>query len=602
MKNAVKFISVVITTMLLIGAIGIFPVSALPETRIYVDPPSYEATAINEEFTIDIILADVADLYGWEVKLFWDNSLLECIAEVYPILPSGLHWESPNSLLLGPGIEQEFNATHGRWYHGLSALPMASPYPTSFTGTIKLGTLTFKVIKAATEQTGDLSCALSLFETKLADSAATPIPHTLEHGFYTFPYVPAPPVPGPWLKVNPPYLKATTLGEEKTYNIGINEVDIQHRLVGVEFKVRFDATLLNVVEAVEGTFMKDPAWALNGTQFVGPIIEEDAEGWFVLIGILLLPHEKGNWTAFPEGSGVLASITFSAIYFDPTGQSLKSDIILDDVKMANDQAQKILPQKPAENGVYEAALRVFQGLVDIYTEWSLVYPGNDPDWGGKGENMPSDGFPPQAQVTLFVEVTYKGDVVPGKPVSIMVYDLSGNLVFARTTPTNELGIANMSFRIPQDKSIFGTWTAVAVAEIAENQVEDSVQFEVGYIVNTSLPTIEGVQCKGDSVVLTIEYDSIMLYQSVNATFEFVLYDDLGFPVVKGSVPATVAPSGNPPIEFTITIPKWAFSGTATLYANVFYDLKTYNVETEQFPTVKFYGEEASTTFEIKYCG
>jgi hypothetical protein len=75
--------------------------------------------------------------------------------------------------------------------------------------------------------------------------------------------------------VKPPSLRATSLGEEKTYDIEINEVDVQHRLVGVEFKVRFDKTLLGVVGAVEGSFMKDPAWALNGTQFVGPIVEED---------------------------------------------------------------------------------------------------------------------------------------------------------------------------------------------------------------------------------------------------------------------------------------------------------------------------------------
>jgi hypothetical protein len=103
-------------------------------------------------------------------------------------------------------------------------------------------------------------------------------------------------------------------------------------------------------------------------------------------------------------------------------------------------------------------------------------------------------------------------------------------------------------------------------------------------------------------VFTINYDSIMLYQSVNATFEFVLYDDLGFPVFKGSVPGTVAPSDNEPMEFTVTIPKWAFSGTATLYGNVFYELKIYNVETGAFPIATFYGKEASTAFEIAYCG
>jgi len=37
--------------------------------------------AVGQQFTINITLENVADLYGWEVKLFWDNSLLNCTAE-----------------------------------------------------------------------------------------------------------------------------------------------------------------------------------------------------------------------------------------------------------------------------------------------------------------------------------------------------------------------------------------------------------------------------------------------------------------------------------------------------------------------------------------
>ena len=129
--------------------------------------------AIGQQFTIDITLYNVVDLYGWEVKLFWDNSLLNCTAEEFPILPEGLNWETPNSIALGPGIEQNFNATHGRWFHGLSALPVTQPWPESFNGTMNLVVLTFNVM--------DLGVTtLDLRETKLADPDAKAITHSAE--------------------------------------------------------------------------------------------------------------------------------------------------------------------------------------------------------------------------------------------------------------------------------------------------------------------------------------------------------------------------------------------------------------------------------------
>ena len=283
--------------------------------------------SLGQEFTINITLYDVADLYGWEFKLFWDNSLLNCTAEEYPILPPGLHWESPNSLLLGPGIEQEFNATHGRWYHGLSALPMASPFPESFTGTIKLVTLTFEVIY---QPPLNGSCVLDLFDTKVSDSNAVSIDHEDVDGYYEILSPSAPPTPEPKLEIKPESVNTFT---DNVFDIDvtISNVETTVKLVGVEFKLRHNTTMLNVVNVTEGPFMKDSTWALSDTLMAGPHIEED----YVVLGILLLPHVDGEWAAFPEGSGTLATITFNATAVG----SCTLELI--DTKLGNSQAEPI---------------------------------------------------------------------------------------------------------------------------------------------------------------------------------------------------------------------------------------------------------------------
>jgi len=77
--------------------------------------------------------------------------------------------------------------------------------------------------------------------------------------------------------------------------------------------------------------MKDSTWALSGTELEGPFVEED----YVILGILLLPHVDGEYTAFPEGSGTLATITFNAI----TVGSCTLELV--DTKLANSDLEPI---------------------------------------------------------------------------------------------------------------------------------------------------------------------------------------------------------------------------------------------------------------------
>ncbi len=116
------------------------------------------------------------------------------------------------------------------------------------------------------------------------------------------------PLPSPLLKVEPPTYHAKQLGETFDINITINGLSWAWKLVGVEFKLRYNTTLLEIVEVSNGTFMEQA----GETLYYGPIIEED----YVQLGILLIPQGTGigNWTTFPSGNGTLATITFRVKY------------------------------------------------------------------------------------------------------------------------------------------------------------------------------------------------------------------------------------------------------------------------------------------------
>jgi hypothetical protein len=132
--------------------------------------PSTITVYKHETFTVNITITDVVGMYGWELKLYWNSALLNCTnAQVYaPEI-----WGN-NTFTAGLGIENGYNATHGRYWKALTALnPMSS-----FNGTTTAVTLTFQALTTG-------STTLTLQDTIICDINATEINHTTADGSVT---------------------------------------------------------------------------------------------------------------------------------------------------------------------------------------------------------------------------------------------------------------------------------------------------------------------------------------------------------------------------------------------------------------------------------
>jgi len=211
----------------------------------------------------------------------------------------------------------------------------------------------------------------------------------------------------PLIEVQPEKYIATQVGETFDINVTISGLSVAWKLVAVEFKLRYDATMLSVVNATEGPFMKDPSWALNGTFVLGPAIEED----YVVMGILLLPHAYGNWTAFPEGNGTLATITFIATR---AGSCI---LQLDDTKLSDNEIAPI--PHDVQNGFYGLFL------------FSLA-----PNTGFAATTIDGGGFAANSIMTI----TWDGTPIPTVPTPLTT-DENGNFtaIISVLTP-NEPGL------------------------------------------------------------------------------------------------------------------------------------------------------------------
>lgn len=185
--RSLTFISIPIKTIVLLTMFSLTPflfnivgVEATSQTVVKVDPPIIFARP-GKTVTVNITVSNVQNLYGIEVTLYWDASILEMLnADIRLGVedhPDGvLHNLSYAKIFI---YSNEIFQGQGKYVLAASS---TSPAP-SFNGSGNIVIATFNV-------TGAGSCDLSL-ETKLASNIIPPgstavaeIPHTTINGFF----------------------------------------------------------------------------------------------------------------------------------------------------------------------------------------------------------------------------------------------------------------------------------------------------------------------------------------------------------------------------------------------------------------------------------
>ena len=158
-REKVRCVFLVILLLFGIATVFITPGFAISETRFYVDPPSIIDQALTppKTFTVNVTLANVTNLFGFEYKLFWDQTLVNLTSYTTHI-PVG--WEPPNGFL----VKDDLNVTVGYHWYAYTSL-FASP----FTGAMSLCTYYFSVMQAAEPA---LNGTLDLMDVKIVDDAA----------------------------------------------------------------------------------------------------------------------------------------------------------------------------------------------------------------------------------------------------------------------------------------------------------------------------------------------------------------------------------------------------------------------------------------------
>jgi hypothetical protein len=148
-------------------------------TVVRVNPSliEYRVNATGQQFTINVTISNVTNLYGFDLQFRWNTNYLAYVnRSVY--VPCNA--SSPYGVLWSPVvlIEDQVNTTTGTYW-----IAYASMYPaSSFNGSGTVFKMTFSVIRHPVQPEPDASITLDFYSTDLSNTIGDPIPHTNEAG------------------------------------------------------------------------------------------------------------------------------------------------------------------------------------------------------------------------------------------------------------------------------------------------------------------------------------------------------------------------------------------------------------------------------------
>jgi hypothetical protein len=209
-----------------------------------------------------------------------------------------------------------------------------------------MGIVEFNITSAPTS--GMLQCALNI--TNANTFWLGPLPTNKhfpvrENGNYEYHFVAIPPTQ-PYFTVEPNAITMTK-PREFTVDVMINNLLEEWHLIGLQFKLKYNASYLEAISVTNGSFLMP--WAIYGTFPMGFIDEDMNE---IVFGDLLLPSSTGQWDhpEFPSGSGVVATITF--IPSQHTAISFGLNILDVNGQFFLDRDRNYIPYDDPENCTY----------------------------------------------------------------------------------------------------------------------------------------------------------------------------------------------------------------------------------------------------------
>ena len=220
-------ISLIFATIASTTPVNVERVFGQPNAHLYVDPILTNKTHddIDATFEVNVTITDVTDLYGLELNLTWENSLIS-LAQV--------EFTTTLNKIWGSGHWFRVYNESGVGYYSLVATSTANSF--NSTSPTPLCRLTFSVQDPKTNSARN--CSIHFDTHKLSNSQPNPIAHTVTDGNYTIAGREA------TVLITPSLIEKSYSDVGATFKVNVT-VESVTDLFGFDLNVTWDSAFLN---------------------------------------------------------------------------------------------------------------------------------------------------------------------------------------------------------------------------------------------------------------------------------------------------------------------------------------------------------------------
>jgi hypothetical protein len=407
------------------------------------------------------------------------------------------------------------------------------------------------------------------------------------------------------------------IGDTFEAEVWIKNLHFAWYLVGVQYRLSYCPTLLNVTNVKKGPYLSSHNQTndLPFTWFTAILEPDGTYGAHVLVGELILPNGTGQWPAplpgaDPPEDGLIATITYKVLAQDRSictniPSNYTCTLKFKQTKLI-DKFGKPIPTAAPVNGTVTIAGSWEAGRkIDVYggavnrgygVPFSEDAPSAFPEpYGGQGPFGNMDLVIPQSVVYLLTDVSYNCWPIQSKDVG---FELEGPYEQEYWDPdqpvprdtqyftvrkyaarTNGTGTAWIKFQMPwpcvNPEELFGKYRVTATVDICGVVVTDILWFDYYYLVEiTKVTTDKHYYNHCEDVDITIEFRS-KAQQRYPVLLAVVIQDNLethfGYAYVETYVEDAPFCHWNvyTTEKISIHVVKWAFVGTAKIFVSAF---------------------------------
>jgi hypothetical protein len=230
-----KLLAAILTIVFLTGMFGALrPVYALADLGLSPTTVTWDTSshAVNDQFTLQLIVSNIASMYGYQYQINWDNAVVNLVS-VHDTVP-----------LPGSPFLADNTTTPGQMTFTITSISGSG-----VTGTFTLRSMVFKAVQAPPHTIGGhVTTTFAITNDILGAPDATAIPHTTTNSVFTFNFV-APAAP----TITAGSFSTAAPGTF-TIPVTVAAYDPIYALTSVHFNLIYDASKLTATGATAGTW------------------------------------------------------------------------------------------------------------------------------------------------------------------------------------------------------------------------------------------------------------------------------------------------------------------------------------------------------------